>query len=310
MAKQLTALLVPLLLMSGVVAAATLPPHPPLRILIVSDEVNPHGLSDEELTQPGDLSAAFLAPGAGLHLDPLVGVRELATDDIAQATALLELPREDPSAVDVFVYFAHRIPGGPDGASHQEAFVVALEAFLERGGGVVSFHHGVYQTAGKESVQAVLGGVATGGVTWDETEGQNVLAVAPGHFVSTWEVEYPGTLPYDDAGLGIPAGDYDAFSNVPDERYPTFVLHPEAASIEVLFASDYDQNGSRHLLGFTHRRPTWRGVVFVYQPGEHQPTALDDLDGNNFQILANGIVWVASPVFSDGFESGDVSRWE
>jgi hypothetical protein len=45
------------LLPVGIVATANLPPHGPLRILIVSDEVNPHSLPDEELTQPGSISA-------------------------------------------------------------------------------------------------------------------------------------------------------------------------------------------------------------------------------------------------------------
>jgi hypothetical protein len=34
-------------------------------------------------------------------------------------------------------------------------------------------------------------------------------------------------------------------------------------------------------------------VVVAYQPGEYQPNALDDVDGNNFQILANAIVYAA-----------------
>ena len=56
-----TALLLGLqLAFAPIAAAAVLPPHGPLRILIVSDEVNPHGLSDAELTQPGDLLAAIL----------------------------------------------------------------------------------------------------------------------------------------------------------------------------------------------------------------------------------------------------------
>ena len=71
-------------------SAATLPPHPLLRILIVSDEANPHSLSDAELTQPGDISSALLAPGSGLNLDPAVdGVVEVATNDLNMATALL-----------------------------------------------------------------------------------------------------------------------------------------------------------------------------------------------------------------------------
>lgn len=45
------------------VPAADLPPHRTLRILIVSDEVNPHGLPASQLTQPGDLSVALRGAG-------------------------------------------------------------------------------------------------------------------------------------------------------------------------------------------------------------------------------------------------------
>ena len=109
---------------------------------------------------------------------------------------------------------------------------------------------------------------------------------------------------------GVPAGTYSFFNNTPDERYPQFELNPTAGTTAVLFASDYSDNGSTHLLGFTHARPQWRGRVIAYQPGEYQPNALDDLAGNNFQILANAIYYArfhaqVELVFSDGFEDGN-----
>jgi hypothetical protein len=115
----------------------------------------------------------------------------------------------------------------------------------------------------------------------------------PGHFVTTWSVEYDTTIAYDDLARGVPAGTYPAFNNLPDERYPFFEINPSAGAFELLFASDYADNGTRHLLGFTQRRAEWSGVVVGYQPGEYQPNALDDLAGNNFQILANAIVYAA-----------------
>jgi hypothetical protein len=274
--------------------AATLPPHGPLRILIVSDQVNPHGLSNAQLTQPGDLTVALTAPDAGLNLDAAPdAVREIGTDDLAQATAALSVPIDDPAAYDVLVYFAHRIPFGGAGPTLQAAFVAAVDAFLVAGGGVVSFHHGAYLTAGKEAMLDLVGGTASGAVPWDTVEGQNVIDVAPGHFVTTNGVEYSGSVAYADLPRGVPAGSYAYFNNVPDERYPTFQLNPGAGAIEMLFASDYVQGGSTHVLGFTHRRPAWAGVVVAYQPGEYQPHALDDRDGNNFQVLANAIVYAS-----------------
>ncbi|MEZ5064873.1 MAG: ThuA domain-containing protein [bacterium] len=279
-------------------AAAELPPHDPLRILIVSDEVNPHNLPDSALTQPGDLSAALLEPGTGLNL---AGVTEIPTDDLPAATAALELPSGDPGAFDVLVYFAHRIPNGGGGPAAQAAFVAAVDAFLSAGGGVVSFHHGAYRTAGKESMVDLLGGEATGAVPWNTIEGQRVLDVSNGHWVATNGVAPEAEVNYADPANGIPSGLYPYFTNVPDERYPNLGLLPAAESVEILFASDYDEGGTTHVLGWTHRRAGWLGHVVVYQPGEYEPNALD-VDGNNFQILANAILWstraddVSSPV--------------
>jgi hypothetical protein len=274
--------------------AADLPPHGPLRILVVSDEVNPHGLPDADLTQPGEISAALLMPGSGLVLDPAPdGVVEHTTADLPLATAALSVPSGDAAAYDVLIYFAHRDPTGPSGALDQGNFVAAVEAFLAAGGGVVSFHHGSYDGNGKAAMQELIGATATGSVPWDTVDGQNVLNVAPGHFVTTNGVEYTGSTLYSDPGRGVAEATYSFFTNVPDERYPQFEINAGAGQIELLFASDYNENGTQHLLGFTHQQPGWDGVVVAYQPGEYQPNALDALDGNNFQILANAIVYAA-----------------
>ncbi len=277
--------------------AATLPAHTALRILIVSDEVNPHGLTDPELTQPGEISAALLAAGSGLTIDV---VTEVGTDSLPTATALLSVPFGDPAAYDVLIYFAHRIPTGPGGATDQAAFVAEVEDFLEDGGGVVSFHHGSYETTGKEAMQDLIGATATGSVSWNTIDGQNVINVVPHHFVTRHGVEYPGTVAYADVARGVAASTYPFFQNVPDERYINFDINPGAGTIELLFGSDYSENGTSHILGFTHHRPAWAGVVVAYQPGEYQPSALDDLDGNNFQILANMIVFAADEFCGNG----------
>ncbi|MEM9553510.1 MAG: hypothetical protein AAGC60_04575 [Acidobacteriota bacterium] len=238
----------------GPATAQVAPTHPPLRILIVSDEVNPHGRPDDNLTQPGELSAA-LGTATGLWLEGAGAVIEIATDQIENATALLALPRDDSDSYDVLVYFAHRIPSGPDATARQEAFVTAVDDFLVAGAGVVSFHHGIYRTAGKESMQEILGGEATGAVPWNTVDGQNVIDVAPSHPITTFGVTAVSTRPDADAAQGIPPGDYAFFNNTPDERYPSLKILPGAGTIEPLFASDYDQGGSStHLLGYLHRR--------------------------------------------------------
>lgn len=272
---------------------AELPIHPALRILIVSDEVNPHNLSNAELTQPNEISTALTAVGSGLNIDL---VTEIATNDIDQATALLNLPTTDPGRYDVLIYFAHRIPN--DGTAQQnqddqDAFTTAVESFLETGGGVVCFHHGLYSSSGKDGILSVMGGTASGNVPWNTSTGQNVINVSPSHFVTTNSVEYTTQTTYADATNGVASGTYAYFNNTPDERYPYLTINNDAENVEMLFASNYSDNGSTHILGFTHQRSTWSGRVVFYQPGEYQPNALDDLEGNNFQILANAIYYSA-----------------
>lgn len=300
------------LLASGQLFAQTLPAHASLRILIVSDEVNPHGLPPEQLTQPGDISAALAATASSgvLHIDSAAeSLLEIPTNQIEQATARLLVSPTDPTGYDVLIYFVHRIPdNGMNDQARQEAFVSAVSQFLVAGGGVVSFHHGVYETAGKASMLNVIGAQASAAVPWNTADGQNVIAVAPQHFIAQYGVLYPGTSAYADAGLGIAAGNYPLFNNTPDERYPNLAPRAGASGFDVLFSSDYNDGGSTHLLGFQHTQPQWSGVVVGYQPGEFQPHSLGPGD-NNYQILLNAILYAATYriggwLFAEGFESG------
>lgn len=296
------------LLASPLLPAQTLPTHAPLRILVVSDEVNPHGLPAAQLTQPGDLSSALAATPV-LRIDSLPdSLLEIPTNSIEQATARLLVSPDDPSGYDVLIYFAHRRPdNGMNDQARQDAFVAAVTQFLVAGGGVVSFHHGIYETAGKASMQEVLGGQATGAVPWNTTSGQNVIALSPYHFVSHHAVLYPGRIPYSDATIGVAPGNYPAFNNTPDERYPNLAPRAGTSGIEALFGSDYNEGGSTHLLGYVRSQAGWQGVVVVYQPGEYEPNALGP--GNNYQILLNAILFSATHraadwLFIDGFEGG------
>lgn len=278
----------------------TLPPHAPLRVLIVSDEVNPHGLPPEDLTQPGEIGAALAAVDV-LNVAALPeSILELPTNSLAEATSRLQRLRSDPTAYDVLIYFAHRIPDGPGGAVLQEAFVDALRGFLRQGGGVVVFHHGIYRLPGKESVQALIGGEATGAVPWDTVNGQTVINVAPGHFVTTNGLQYTTTVSYADPVAGVPPGSWPAFTNVPDERYPNLVLFAGAGQRQLLFAGNYALGDGTHVLGYTWREPDWAGTLVFYQPGEYQPNALSP--GNNLQVLLNAVLFSRDAVFSGSFE--------
>src|SRR5688572_849956 len=172
------------LLLAQPARAVSVPYHDPLRIHVISDEVNPHGLSAAELTQPGDLSAALNRPEVGLNL--AAPVEETASDCVdAALTALAD------QSVDVVVYFAHRGASDCQGAAAQTELTAAFTELLESGGGIVVFHHGLYEDPQKTAVLELIGASASG-IAWNTTEGQRVFATAPEHFVASHGVSYDG----------------------------------------------------------------------------------------------------------------------
>jgi hypothetical protein len=264
--------------------AADLPAHDPLAILLIADEVNPHGLSDPELTQPADIEAALEAGDSGLNL-VAGGVQRV--DSQCADDALAALAGADPP--DVIIYFAHRSAHDCLGGDVQSALTDAVEQHLQRNGGVVVFHHGIYVDAGKEEILTLLGGQASS-IAWDTSTGQRVFAVGGDHFIASNGMDYEGSAALAGGG-GVPGGTFPYFDDVPDERYPSTVLLTEAGEQrDLLFATD---SGGVRVLGYALTRPGWAGRVVFWQPAEYQPNALDDRGGNPFQVLANAIIYAA-----------------
>lgn len=263
--------------------AATLPEHEPLRIVIVSDEVNPHDLPDDRLTQPGEMAQALMAPDSGLNI--------ASVDEVDSSCIDAGLDAIDAGQTDVVIYFAHRTASTCAGADAQDALTGAMEKHLINGGGVVVFHHGIFTAGGKQEILQLLGGSA-GRIAWEPDAGQNVIAVAPEHFVASNGLSFSQDLDVGANDFGAPEGNYPAFNNTPDERYPDTRLNTEPGEERtILFASDF---AGPQVLGYDLRRPDWSGHVLYYQPGEYQPNALDDRSGPNFQILANAIYYAAT----------------
>jgi MYXO-CTERM domain-containing protein len=189
---------------------------------------------------------------------------------------------------NVVVYFAHLAATACDGSPRQDQLTAALDAHLREGGGVVVFHHGIYEAGGKESILQLLGGRASS-IAWDTAAGQDVIMVGGDHFVTSQALQPSGTVQF--SGAGVPGGEYPFWNNTPDERYDALELLTEGGEQRtILFAGG---GGAPRVLGYDLRRAAWMGHVVFYQPGEYQPNALD-LDGNNFQVLANAIYYVAS----------------
>jgi hypothetical protein len=286
-----------MLLGPSAAAAAVLPAHDPLRILIISDEVNPHGLSDDQLTQPGDLGAAIGSAGSGLEVERVEEVDSACVDD---ALAML-----GSGGADVVVYFAHLPATACDGSARQAELTTAMEQHLRERGGVVVFHHGIYEAGGKESMLQLLGARASS-IAWDTDAGQDVIAVGGEHAVVSQGMQFEGTRSF--SGVGVAQGEYPYFNNTPDERYDALALLTGGGEERtILFTSTDASGGSPRVLGYDLWRPGWLGHVVFYQPGEYQPSALD-LDGNNFQVLANAILYAAitqeDPGESTGADTG------
>jgi hypothetical protein len=264
--------------------AAVLPEHEPFSLLIVADEVNPHRLSDAELTQPQDLQPALSAPDSGLNLASITTVDSQCADQ-----ALELLSSTDPP--DVVLYFAHRHVKDCNGNSVQDSFTALLEQGLQSNMGLVVLHHGLYDDIYERGTKAgllQLIGASAGGISWDTENGQRVINVARGHFVTSNGITYQGALALA-GSASAPAGAYSWFLNKPDELYPEMnLLEAEGETRTTLFATD---TGEVRTLGYELQRPGWQGRVLVYQPGEYQPNALDDRDGSNFQILVNMIYY-------------------
>lgn len=264
-------------------SAATLPEHDPLSIVVISDWVNPHNLDPADLTEPGEIGPALEDPASGLNI---ASVSESESDCVDDALAAITAGN-----VDVIVYFAHRPAFRCAGGDAQVELTAAFETHLQAGGGIVVFHHGLYSWAGKEDVLQLLGGVANA-INWDTVAGQNVIATAPDHFVTSNAIEYSGNVDIGAPNFGVDNGNYAMFNNTPDEQYQGAQALTEAGEERTtLFLSDY---AGPQLLSYDLKRSGWAGRVVWYQPGEYQPNALDDKEGNNFQILANAIYYVGT----------------
>ncbi len=262
--------------------AATLPDHPALSILIIADEVNPHGLNDAELTQPEDLAPALSASDSGLNTSRVITVNSQCADDALSALQSDQRP-------DVVLYFAHRAALSCDGENVQPALTRLLEAGLNSGLGIVVLHHGLYVdfiNRGAKAELLHLLGAESDSIEWNTETGQQVINVAGDHFITSNGITYNQEVAF--AGTTeVNAGAYPAFTNVPDELYEITRLHEVAGESRTpLLVSD---SGDARLLGYVLQRNGWSGRVVAYQPGEYQPNALDNRAGPNFQILVNAL---------------------
>lgn len=262
--------------------AATLPEHQALSVLIIADEVNPHGLNDAELTQPEDLAPALSADDSGLNISSIITVNSQCADDALSAL-------QSDQGPDVVLYFAHRGALSCAGENAQAALTSLLEAGLQNGMGLVVLHHGLYVDFINRGVKADLLhliGAEADSIEWNTETGQRVINVSAGHFITSNGISYDQNLSF--AGTnGVLAGTYPAFTNIPDELYEITRLHEVVGESRTpLFVSD---SGDERLLGYVLQRKGWSGRVVVYQPGEYQPNALDNRTGPNFQVLVNAL---------------------
>ena len=266
---------------------ATLPVHPPLSILIIADEVNPHNLSNADLTQPEDLAPALSASDSGLNIGRIRTIYSQCVDEAITALQDSELP-------DVVLYFAHRAAAFCNGNNAQPTLTSLIRSGLESGMGLLALHHGLYvdfTNRGAKTELLQLIGSEADSIEWNTTDGQRVFNTGADHFITSNGMSYENHANFSGAP-GTTGGNYPYFTNVPDELYAVFRLHESPGEIRTsLFASD---SGENRLLGYVLRKADWKGMVIAYQPGEYQPNALDDRNGRNFQILVNALYFTVN----------------
>ena len=258
----------PGLLASSASLAASLPEHSAIAILIIADEVNPHRLSDADLTQPQDLVPAITAADSPLHTRHVEIINSQCAD---QALAVLRAA----SPPDVVLYFAHRAARNRDGSDAQTELTRLLESGLHSGLGVVVLHHGLYvdifNKGAKDELLALIG-AQTNSINWDTEQGQRVFNVGGNHFVSSNGLTYAPDAAF--AGTGnVAAGIYPYFVNLSDELYSDTALLEEAGETRLMRHCQIkvvDRGRADHRQSVAGHRPVGQTHILPCQIGARQ----------------------------------------
>lgn len=171
--------------------------------------------------------------------------------------------------------------------------------YTEAGGKLVVLHHSI--SSGKRQnkdwfrflgVALPEGDVEAGGYKWIEGVRQQVVNLAPDHFITTRGVQYPERVAFSTAADPAPAL-LLGFTLTNSEVY---LNHRLIGTRPVLLGFRYADAASGRTYSQSHAgwcRPAGKGWIVYLQPGH----GFDDLNQPTFQrILLNALIWRPEPL--------------
>jgi hypothetical protein len=243
--------------------------------------------------------AALLFPSALLAADVLIIADEFpamqyVADKLkseekmsAQVVWQTNLP-PDLSAYSTVLVYIHR--------ELKEAPEKAMITYAQAGGKLIVLHHSI--SSGKRKnrdwfkflgVTVPEGDVDVGGYKWIEGVTQQVVNLAPDHFITTHKVSYPEKIAFkagpDSADRTVPAVTLNE-----SEVYLNHVLEADSTR-KTLLGFKYQDKDSGKTYMQTHAgwlKPSGKGWIVYLQPGH----SLHDLKNPTYErILLNALIW-------------------
>lgn len=173
---------------------------------------------------------------------------------------------------------------------------LALIAYTQAGGKLVLLHHSISSGKRKNKqwfnflgVTLPEGDVEAGGYKWTEGIEQQVLKLAPGHFITTHKVTYPEQSAFKADGDTMERT-LPGFTLKESEVYLNHVLTEDKARTRLLGLKYTDKDSGRTYMqshaGWVKR--SGNGWIIYLQPGHD----LHDLTHPTFErILLNAVIW-------------------
>lgn len=197
------------------------------------------------------------------------------------------LPPDLSSFSAVMVYIHRNLETGPEHA---------MIDYVRAGGKLIVLHHSI--SSGKRKNKAwfkflgvtlPMGDLSAGGYKWTEGVIQQIVNLAPNHFITTHKVSYPETVtfqsPADPEAKKLPAVTLHE-----SEVYLNHVLAEDKTRTTLLGVKYSDKESGRTFMQ-THTgwlKPVDKGWVIYLQPGHSLP----DLRNPTFErILLNALTW-------------------
>lgn len=198
-----------------------------------------------------------------------------------------KLPPDLSQFATVLVYIHGRL-----NEPAEKAFI----AYAQAGGKLVVLHHSI--SSGKRKNQQWFnflgvtlpeGDVNAGGYKWIEGITQQIVNLAPGHFITTHKINYPEQISFKDAADATDKT-LPGFTLKESEVYLNHVLAEDQTRTRLLGLKFSDKDSGKTYMQ-SHAgwvKPSGKGWVVYLQPGHD----LHDLTNPSFErLVINAVVW-------------------